>query len=149
MADVSTILSLVKIIAFGISILLALIYSLLILLIPHFHHRLNVLTVNICLSVMCTGTFFLGYFIMWEYDFNHLFTIKTCKFIFYLQTVSSSQTAYSLTVLTINRFCTIKYPGKRFFKTKMFVGICIASQWIVTCIISLPFLFDLKSVKDV
>jgi hypothetical protein len=99
--------------------------------------------------MICTGTFFMGYFIMWEYDIKDLFTVQTCKFLFYLQTISSCQVSFSLTVLTINRFCTIKYPGKQFFKTKIFVGICIASQWIVTCVISLPFLFDIKPVKNI
>jgi hypothetical protein len=149
MADISRIFSLVKIILFGITILFSLIYSLTILLNHRFHHRLNILTVNVCLSMIFSGTFYLGYFIMLEYDIKHLFTVKTCTFIYYLQTMSDFQIPFSLTVLTINRFCIIKYPGNRFFKTKIFLAICIASQWVVGGLISLPFIFYIQRVKNI
>src|SRR2546430_43210 len=78
---------------------------------------------------------------------NYLFTEQTCTFLFYLQTISSCHVPFSFTILTINRFCSIIYPAKAFFKTKKFVVICIGSHWIVNCIVSLPFAFEIQPVN--
>jgi hypothetical protein len=146
MADISRIFALLKISAFGISILLALIYSLTSCFIRRFHHRLNIFTVNICISMICASIFWMGYFIMWEYYIQNLFTKKNCIFLFYLQSISTCLPPLAFVTLTINRFCSIIYSTKAFFKTKKFVIICAASQWIVTCVLSLPFVLDIKSV---
>ncbi len=147
MTDIARIFALVKITVFGISILLALIYSLPILLLRRFHHRLNILTVNICLAMIVTSMYYMPYFIMQEYYIQDLFTVKTCTFLFYLQTISTCQLPFSFTVLTINRFCSIVYRTKVFFKTRKFVVICVASQWIAACVLSLPFVFAIQPVK--
>ncbi len=147
MVDISRIFALLKITVFGISILLALIYSLPILLLRRFHHRLNILTVNICLAMVVTSIYYMAYFIMQEYYIEDLFTEKICAFLFYLQTISNCQLPFSFTVLTINRFCSIIYPRKAFFKTKKFVVICVTSQWIAACVLSLPFVFAIRPVK--
>src|SRR5208283_216789 len=102
MADISRIFALLKITIFGISILLALIYSLLILLIRRFHHRINILTINICLSLICSSTFYMVYFIMWEYYMDYLFTEITCTFLFYIQSICNCQLPFSFVILTIN-----------------------------------------------
>jgi len=146
MADISRVFALLKISAFGISILLALIYSLTIFFIRRFHHRPNILTLNICVSMICASIFWMDYFIMWEYYIQDLFTKKNCTFLFYLQSISTSLVPLAFVTLTINRFCSIIYSTKAFFKTKKFVIICVASQWIVACILSLPFVFDIKPV---
>jgi len=148
MTDISHIFALVKITIFGFSILLALIYSLLILFIRRFHLRINILTVNICVSAICSSTYYMIYFIMWEYYIDYLFTKKTCTFLFYIQSICTCQISFSFTILTINRYCLIKYPAKGFFKTNKFMGICIASQWIAACVMSLPFLLDIQPVKN-
>jgi hypothetical protein len=148
MTDISHILALIKIIGFGITILIALIYSLIILLIRRFHNRLNILTVNICVAIISASIFWMGYFIMWEYYIQDLFTEKTCSFLFYLQSISTCLPPLAFVTLTINRLCSIIYSRKAFFKTKKFVVICIATQWIVACILSLPFVFDIGPVKN-
>jgi hypothetical protein len=147
MADIARIFSLIKISIFGVSILLALIYSFPILIFRRFHHRLNMLTVNICVSLILSSTYWMGYFIMWEYYIQYLFTEMTCTFLFYLQTINSCEVSFTFAVLTINRFCSIVYPAKVFFRTKKFVVICVASQWIAVCLVSLPFAFAIKPVK--
>jgi len=146
MTDISHILALIKITGFGITILLALFYSLTILCIRRFHHRLNIITVNICVTVICSSIFWMGYFIMWEYYIQDLFTEKTCTFLFYLQSISTCLIPLAFVTLTVNRFCSIIYSRKAFFTTKKFVIICIATQWIVACILSLPFVFDIEPV---
>ncbi len=147
MTDIVGIFALLKIILFGISILLALIYSLPILLLRRFHHHLNLLTVNICLAMIVTSIYWMGYFIMWEYDIANLFTQKTCTFLFYLQSMNSCFVPFAFVTLTINRFCSIIYRTKVFFKTKRFMVICVASQWIAACLLSLPFVFAIQPVK--
>lgn len=147
MADISRILALLKITVFGLILLCALIYSLAILLIPRFHHRLSALTVNICVAMICSSIYWLGYFIMWEYYIQNLFTEQTCTYLFYLQLISTCLVPFSFVILTINRFCAIIYSTKVFFKTKKFLFICIASQWIATCVVSLPYKLNILPVN--
>jgi hypothetical protein len=147
MADIANIFAIIKISLFGLSILLALIYSLPILIVRRFHHRLNMLTVNICVSIVLSSTYWMGYFIMYQYYINYLYTEITCTFLFYIQTINSCNVPFTFAVLTFNRFCAIVYPGKAFFKTKKFVIICVASQWLVVCLVSLPFKLAIKPVK--
>jgi len=146
MTDISRILALIKITGFGISYLLALIYSLTILCIRRFHHRPNILTVNICVAMLSASLFWMTYFIMSEYCVQDLFTEKNCTFLFYLQSISTCLIPLAFVTLTVNRFCSIIYSTKAFVKTKKFVIICIATQWIVTCILSLPFVLDIEPV---
>lgn len=147
MTDIISIFAVLKITVFGISILLALIYSIPILTIRRFHSRLNILTINICVAMILTSIYWMGYFIMWEYYIQYLFTEKTCTFQSYLQTISSCQLPFSFAVLTISRFFAIVHSTKAFFKAKTFPIICIASQWITICVLSLPFLLNIQPVN--
>lgn len=149
MPEIIEIYTIVKITLFGLCIFLASMYSLLILLVPRFYHRLNMLTVNICIAMICCSTYWAVYFIMYQYDIEDLFTLTTCNFLFYVQTISSCQVPYSFTVLTINRFFIILYPTRVFFKSKIFLFICITSQWILSCILSLPFSLSMGQVKKI
>jgi hypothetical protein len=47
---------------------------------------------------------------------------------------------YSVIVVTINRFVTIKYQNKRFFKRLTWVIISSIAQWIMAIILPLPLL---------
>jgi hypothetical protein len=148
MADISHILALIKITFFGVTILLTLIYSIPILFIRRFQHPVNLLTLNICLTTICTSIYWMVYFIMWEYYIEYLFTSMTCTFLFYIQTVSVCQVSFAFVMITINRYCSIVHSTKAFFKTKTFVAICVASQWFVCCVLSVPFLTSIEPVND-
>lgn len=145
--DISRIFSLIKIILFGLSVLLALVYSLSILLIFRFRHRLNMLTVNICTAMLCSYIYWTAYFTMWEYYIDKLFTLMTCTFLFYIQFISICIIPFSFVILTINRFCVIIYSTNTFFKTKKFLILCISSQWITACLLALPYVLNIEPVN--
>ena len=149
MTNLQRIFALVKITVFGIDILLAWIYFLSILFNRRVHHHLSALTINICLSMICTAMYYMAFFIEEEFNSQNLFTDRICSFLFYLQSICNCLTPFSLSILTIHRFCAIKYSTKRFFKTKIFLMICIASQWIVACVISLPFQLNIQPVMNI
>jgi hypothetical protein len=148
MADISHILALIKITFFGVTILLTLIYFIPILFIRRFQHPVNLLTLNICLTTICTSIYWMVYFIMWEYYIEYLFTSMTCTFLFYIQTVSVCQVSFAFVMIAINRYCSILHSTKAFFKTKKFVAICVASQCIICCVLSVPFLTSIEPVND-
>ena len=146
MTDISRAVALVKITTFGLILPFALIYSCPIIFIRRFHHRFNFLTLNISVATICAALYWMIYFLMWEYEIENLFTINTCAFLFYAQQFACCLPGYAFVSLTLNRFCAIIYPGKRFFKTKSFVVICIVSHWILVLILSLPFVVFIQPV---
>ena len=147
MISIAELFALIKIAMLGMSVILSLIYAIPIVLMRRFHHRLNILTLNICFAMICSSTFWLSYFIMWEYFITDLFTERTCLFLFYLQMLSSCQTPFSFVMLTIHRFCSIVYATNRFFKTKKFLVMCLLSQWIIAGLLSLPFATNVLPVS--
>ena len=148
MADLSRIFALLKIIVFGINIVLALFYSLSMLCIRRLRKRINILTLNICFGTICISVYFMLYFIMYEYHIEYLFTETTCTFLFYAQSTCLCGCSFAFVTLTINRFFTILCHTQRFFRTKKFMGMCIVSQWIVGSLVSLPFALYVTSVND-
>jgi hypothetical protein len=125
------IITIVMDIVFTLIFLFAIIYSLLILFIRRFHNHNNVFIVNICFAIM--------YFTMVYFDYQLLYSPNTCMILFYAYNMGSIVVQFSFLTFSIHRFCSILYLTIPFFKTRMWVVICIRSQWIVQCILSLPF----------
>ena len=148
MADLLRILTFVKITVFGISICLALLYALSLLLIRELFKQINILTLNICFGTILISTYFMVYFIMHEFYIEYLFTLSTCTYLFYIQSVCLCQCSFSFVTLTVNRFFTIVRHAQRFFKTKIFMFTCIAIQWIVASLVSLPFTLSILPVTN-
>ncbi|UJR16048.1 hypothetical protein I4U23_002962 [Adineta vaga] len=82
---------------------------------------------------------------MYEYYIEYLFTERTCTFLFYIQSICLCECSFAFVTFTINRFFAIVYHTEQFFKTKKFMFICIANQWIVGGLVSLPFTFYVNS----
>ena len=120
--------------------LLALIYSLLIIFIPRFHHPNNMFILNICIATIGCSSYMIVYFTMFYFNLPLLYASKTCIILFYTYNIASIQVPFAFVTFSIHRFCSIVYYSKPFFKTKRWVIICITSYWIAVCLISLPFI---------
>jgi hypothetical protein len=139
--------AMVKIITFGIIILLSLIYCLPILIIRRFRHCSNILTLNLCLTFMCCCIYWLFYCISWDYYDKDLSLEKPCAFQIYAQTMCNCQLAFAFVMIPINRFFRIIYYKKFFFKTKSWLILCTTSQWIAGFILPLPLISEQNSVR--
>ena len=133
---------------FGIILLIAIPYSALILSTRRFRHQNNIFTVNICSSISSTSVFFITYFTMAYFDIARLYAPRMCLTLLYAFNVASIAIPFSFTTFSIHRFCSIVYYGTPFFKTKQWVIICIAGQWVGQLIISLPFILRQQQVGE-
>jgi hypothetical protein len=145
--DTSYIITVVIVTLFSLILFLASIYSLFILFNHHFHHHNNMFILNICLNIISACIYFIIYFIMFYFNYSRLYALNTCNVVFYAYLIAGSQIPFSFVTFSIHRYCSIVHYGKPFFKTKRWVGICIASQWIGVFIISLPYAFRKQSVS--
>jgi hypothetical protein len=118
-------------------IFIALIYSCLIIFLRRFRHRNNIFILNLCISAIFTGVYFIAYFYVVYFNLSP----PLCIFFHYAFNVASMEIGFAFLAFTIHRFCSIVYDRKPFFKTKQWVAICIISQWIGQFVISLPFVF--------
>ncbi|CAF3816111.1 unnamed protein product [Adineta steineri] len=139
MVDISYIFIITEDILLAIALLLTLIFSALILLIPHLRHRNNMIIINICCSIIGSCIFFFIYFTMNYFDPQHLFASQLCILLFYAYNIASIGVPFAFITFTVHRYFYIVYHTKSFFKAKRWVVICIASQWISEFVISLPF----------
>lgn len=135
--DIRIIFSIVEDSIFYATIIIALLYSCLIIFLRRFHQRNNVFIVNLCINTICTCVFFVIYFKAVYYDISP----ELCVFFHYAFNVVSMQVAFAFVAFSIHRFCTILYHTKAWLKTKLCIVICISSQWLGQFIISLPFVF--------
>jgi hypothetical protein len=149
MIDSEQIFSLLRIILFGLIALVASIYSIPILVIPRFHRRNNILTLNICLATICCCLYWFVFYIMLTLNTlgTYTFLLNACVFVFIVPTILTLQIPLSFVTVSINRFCSVVYYRKNFFTTKQWILICILSQWILGTIFTLPILSGIQLVR--
>ncbi len=68
-----------------------------------------------------------------------LVTPQSCAILYYAYSIAVIGIPFAFVTFTVHRFCSIVFHTKPLFKTKKWVMICIASQWIGEGIVSLPF----------
>lgn len=139
MVDIAEIIALIRIGLFCIPIILAFVYSILLLFVRRFHHRINSLTLNICLAIICIAVYWISFFLLLQYYREHLFAQRTCWIVFYSQAVNSYLAPFAFVTLTIHRFLSIVYPTNGTFKSKHFLALCIFIQWITVFIVAIPY----------
>ncbi len=132
---------------FGLILLIAFVYSCLILFIRRFHYINNIFILNICFTIISNVIFFIIYFTMLYFNVQRLYAPHMCILLLYAYNIASIGIPFSFVTFTIHRFCSVVYPIQRFFKTKLWIVICITSQWIGEFIISLPFIFRKEPVS--
>jgi hypothetical protein len=124
-----------------IVIILALIYLSLILLVQRFHTINNILTGNFCLAGIVCCLFWAIYDVLSGFYPTILFnSITACILIQYLSVTVNCLVVYSISMITLNRFLTIIYPNKRFFKRRACALILSAVQWMIATVLPLPYL---------
>lgn len=134
--DLLTHLIYIQIIVYIIIVSIAFVYACLILSIRRFRRTNNIFIANICLSILSSSIYFIMYFQgIVIYDSPSL-----CKIFFFAFNIACINIPFSIVAFTVHRFCLVIYHQKDFFKKKRWVVICITSNWIVQCIISLPFI---------
>jgi hypothetical protein len=138
MASDALIFASVQISLLGLIILLAFIYSITILLRPQFHFHINILTMNLCLAIASCALYWMIYYILLDFSIQLLYVRNTCNLILYAETMCTLQVPLAVIVVSIHRLCSIVYHTKAFFKTKQWLIICIASQWMAGLILSFP-----------
>ena len=149
MADISYIMTIVKVSLFSLILFLAFIYSIPIVIIPRFRHRYNIFILNACLAIIGTCAYFIVYFAMIYFDIGRLFASQWCIILFYAYNIASVQIPFAFVCYSVHRYCSIIYHTKAFFKTKRWAAICIASQWIAEFALSLPFILRNRPVSIV
>jgi hypothetical protein len=138
MIDVASIVGFVQISLYGVIILLALAYYILITLIRQFHHRINIFTVNVAVAALCCSLYWMIFYIMTAVNVRQLYAVKYCSLLIYAQMMCTLQLSLALIVVSIHRLCSIVYHTKIFFKSRKWVIMCVACQWISGIVVSLP-----------
>ena len=64
------------------------------------------------------------------FDVQQLYAPQTCLILPYTFNIASIAIPFPFVIFSIHRFCSIVYYKKHFFKTKLWVAICIASYWL-------------------
>lgn len=137
----------IRLILFALIIVLALVYSLPILLVRRLQHCNNILTVNFCVASFCFGLLYLTTYIVIEIDSTRLFAVSTCAVFMYFQMAVVAQVVLALLVISINRLCKIIFYTNNFFKRRRWVIACIGIQWIIGFVIMVPMVDRDETVR--
>ena len=140
-------LSIVEIILAAITVLLSLTYSLPILCIRRFQHHNNIFTLNVCLTtILCSIVY--GISFVWPlFGDAYLQSIHRNRWLSNIQTLVGASLLLSFGLVAFHRCCSIVYYQNRFFRTKQWVMVCLASQWILATLISFPVFIHLSPVR--
>ncbi|UJR14415.1 hypothetical protein I4U23_001412 [Adineta vaga] len=76
---------------------------------------------------------------MYYFDIARLYTPSMCIYLHFTYNIAAISIPFSFATYTVYRFCFIIYYTKPFFKTKLWVFICISGEWVAVCLTSLPF----------
>jgi len=82
------------------------------------------------------------------FDPELLFAPNMCIILFYAYNIASIEIPFAFVIFSIHQLCSIVYNTKPLFKTKRWIGICIAIQWIAQLFISLPFILRKEPVSS-
>ena len=126
-----------------LTILLALIYSIPLLLVRRLRHYLNMYSLNVCLSTSVCCLFWIYIYAAGRINVRQLYSMPTCTIIAYLQVAFTIPIPLSLVVVSVHRYCFIVHQAKPFFRTKGWTVICFVSQWLAGFLLpSLQFVKD-------
>lgn len=147
MVNIAILFTILEISFLALALFLTLLYSLPIIFIRRFHHQNNMFILNICCTIMSSCIYFIIYLIMPYVDARRFTIPNVCLIVFYWYSIASIGMPWTFVTFTIHRFCSIVYNTKAFFKTKRWVVICIASQWIGEFLVSLPAVLRIGPVS--
>ncbi|CAF1238601.1 unnamed protein product [Adineta ricciae] len=135
------IITVVNVIILLIGILLTLVYVLSIILLRRFHTAINILTGNFGLSSIICGSYWMIYNPLTTFHGNILQgSTVSYVVISYLTLMVNCLPVYALVNIAVNRYFTVIYPNRAFFKKQMWILTSILTQWIVAIILPMPHL---------
>lgn len=130
----------------------ALLYIILICSNRRFHSTINAITMSYSLAALTFALFYLCYFgLTFRDDYFTVISIRGCALFNYFIPFVNGSVVYSLGIVSFNRLCMIVFHNKRIFKAGRWVAMCIACQWILAAVVSLPHLLldpTVSSKKD-
>lgn len=138
--DTVSILSYTKITLYIIPMLMGIIYVLPNILIKRLRNPLNLLTVNIALGIIVCMLFWIVYTFMFVYDIETLYSEARCNLLFCSLLACSVAPSLATILVSMNRYFTIIYSARPFFKRIKWVGISIIIQWIACIIVAIPIM---------
>jgi len=139
MVNISYIFLILEVSVLAFDIFFIFIYATTIVFVRRFHNQNNMFILNICCTIMASSIYFIIYIAMSYFDYARLITAQSCAILYYAYSIAGIGIPFTFVTFTVHRFCSIVWHTKPLFKTKKWVMICIASQWIGEGIISLPF----------
>ncbi len=123
----------------SLTIILAIAYIILVLIRPTFrNNKSNWFTINVCLTIALLSTILLQMNIM---QIMNLSSSESCRAKTFSSVMAACQMMYSHAVIAINRFLTVVYSNKRFFRSIRCIWGFIGFGWLIAFLISLPNLF--------
>jgi hypothetical protein len=149
MAEVISIVTIINIIVLLIAFILVLIYLLPIILVPRFHSTHNILTGNVCFISTIGTVYWIVYSFLFGFYMNDVLqSAFWCIFSSYPAQMVNCLFIYSIIMITINRFVTIIYPNKAFFKRHAWSFMSAAIQWVTSAILPMPHLILSAQVSN-
>lgn len=149
MADFMRIFTFIRLILFGLTMLVALIYSAPIVCLRRFHYRNNMLTINICVATIFCSLYWFIFYLMLElrpYD-TFMFLFNTCAFASIFPVLLTLQVPLSFVTASVNRLCAVVYSNRALFKKKRWLIICIVGQWIFGTLLIMPIFTGIGLVR--
>jgi len=123
----------------SIAVVISFIYILPIIFVQRFHTTTNILTGNVGISAIVCGVFWIGLNVVRNfYPFLFYQSASSCTCLEYLPVLVNALLIYSFVVVTINRYLTIIYSTKPFFKRRTWAFLSIVVHWFVCFLISIP-----------
>ena len=138
MVDATEIINYFQLVIFVILFALALLYTSTGLLIPRFHHTNNLLTINFCIAVMCSSTYWTYSYVTLLFYPQHIMAEYSCGFLTYFEMMTTIEIPLATVVVSVYRLCLIVYHRKRFFRNRTVVIILIGCQWLVGILVAIP-----------
>ena len=129
-------------------VLLAVTYSLPILLLRRFQRRNSIFTLNVCLATLLFSVSSSIYFLL--VAIVHPFTVQmpTYRCLYTLRAWAATSLPLSLVLFSCHRCVSMLYSDTRFFRTKQWIVVCIVGQWVVAAGLAIPDMIYLSRVRD-
>lgn len=139
MGDAFLVTVIINLTCLVLACILTTIYLLPIVLVRRFHTTANILTGNVCLTSISCGTYWIISNVIGK--FYPSVSIQPAAQYFlsaYFEVMFNSLLVHSLAIITVNRYVTIRYPNKLFFKRRTWPFVSSIIQWIISIILPIP-----------
>ena len=137
----------VKLILGVIITLAAFIYSMPILGVPRHHHRNNIFTFNVCITIILCSLMYGLAFIIPFLDHAYVKDPSPGTSIEQAQVLLGFASVISFLLVPFHRCSLIVFHRIRFFHRKRWTRICLWSGWALACLLYIPFLMQSPLVR--